>query len=365
MKIGIDARMCGKEFTGIGRMAYELISRLPFLMPQVEFVIFLNSKNYKNYKTRKNVKKVLADEPIYSFKEQSSFLNKINQEKCDLMYFLHFNIPLLYRRPFAVVIHDITLIDFPGKKMNHWWHRMAFYLIFRKAIKKSKGIATVSKYTKNQIIKRFKAKKEKIKVIYNGIDEKFSKQKKSSVKKFGIKKPYFLYTGVWREHKNILGLIHAFSKTIKNGLDAELVLTGGRNEIYAQEVKNLIKKKKLTKKVILPGLVPEEDLLILFKNAHAFVFPSFSEGFGLPPLEAMASGVPVTCSSTTSLPEVCGKSVLFFNPYQSENMAKKMIQIFTDEKLRTKLIEKGYKQAKKFTWENCAQVNSEFLQNLL
>lgn len=371
-KIGIDARMYGKEFTGIGRFTSEIVRRLPLLMPDTDFTFFLNADGYENLKTPvKNVQKVLCEEKIYSFSEQTAFLKTLYRAECDLVYFLHFNVPLLYFKPFATVIHDLTLLDFPGKKMNKWWHRWAFYAVFYRAARCARGVATVSDFTKNELVKRFKIDQKKVHTIYNGVDESFftfgtsqAEAEKQVRKKFGVQKPFFLYTGVWREHKNILGLLQAFAKLIREGLDAELVMTG-RGGVYEDEVKRVIAEEGIPSRVVLPGLVSEDDLKFLFRAAQVFVFPSFSEGFGLPSLEAMALGTPVVCSNTSCMPEVCGEAAEYFNPRDIDDMATKMKKVFSDMALRAELIKRGEKRAKKFSWENSAILSKNFLSAIL
>lgn len=372
LKIGIDARMCGAEFTGIGRMSTEIFDKLPKEMPEYDFVFFLNKNNFDNLEIKSNnIKKVISDEKIYSLSEQTSFLKKLNQEKCDLVHFLHFNVPLFYFGKFTVVIHDLTLFDFPGKKMNKLHHRLAFHSIFRSTIYKAKKIITVSEYTKSELQKHFKFTNQKINVVYNGISKDFfnlrltNKQAFEKVKnKFNIQKPFFLYTGVWREHKNLAGLIKAFAILKKQGLEANLVITG-KEDYTEKSIKESIKNNGLEKDVVLTGLVSDADLKLLFKGAKVFVFPSFAEGFGIPPLEAMASGTPVCSSNTTSLPEVCENAALFFNPHNTKDIASKMKQIFENEKLRKKLTEEGFKQIKKFSWEKSIKETAKILAGVI
>lgn len=365
-KIGIDARMCGKEFTGIGRCVYEIIHRLPRLMPDCEFVFFLNSGSFKELEFQeKNVKKVEAKEPIYSYSEQVSFLRLVNKEKCDLMYFMHFNVPFFYRRDFVVLIHDLTLIRFPGKKMNKLVHRIGFYLVFVSACLRARKIVTVSDHTKKDLVSSFRISPDKVQTIYNGVDiEKFQKKSQIDLGKLGISKPFFLYTGVWREHKNIKGLVRAFALCVKRGLDAELVLTGGKG-VYRDEIVAKIRKYGVEDRVVLTGFVDDAELVGLFQNARCFVFPSFSEGFGLPPLEAMAAGTPNVSSSSSCMGEIYGDNVLYFNPYDIEDMSMQMMKLFGSQNLRNDLIQRGLRHVQKFNWGKNAIETRDFLGGIL
>ena len=370
--IGIDARMCGKDFTGIGRLTERVIKGLPTLMKEFDFVLFLNELTFKKFKNKpQNVKKILCLEKIYSLSEQTLFLKKIKQHQCDLMYFLHFNVPLLYQGKFITTIHDLTLFDFPGKKMNKWWQRAAFKMVFHYAIKKAQKIITVSEFTKNHLIKIYPSLKEKSTVVYNGINDDFfnfsinnknHKKIQNLKNKLKIKQDFFLYTGVWREHKNLKRLLQAFLLLKKEGLKANLVITGKKSET---NIINFIKENNLQKEVILTGLLDEKDLLLLFKAAKIFVFPSLAEGFGIPPLEAMALKIPVCSSNATSLPEVCSNAALFFDPYSINDIAKKMKKLFSNEALQKDLIQKGLQRVQNFKWDKALQKIKKIITEII
>jgi len=364
MKIGIDARMYGTGFTGIGRYTYELIHNLAKVDSEHEYVIFLCKEAYESFESPNvRFKKVLADFSHYSAGEQFGFLRLLNREKLDLMHFTHFNAPLFYRRPFVVTIHDLTLSFFPGKKMTSPLHRLAYYTVVRTVIKRSKAIISVSENTKRDIMRLFHIPDAKINVVYNGVNVEFADIPPVSYEdllgKLAINKPFFLYTGVWRDHKNVVGMIKAFASFNKESGDRyNLVITGRNNPIY-HEIPDLINQLGLKKSVHLVGLVSEKDLISLYKHAVSYVFPSFYEGFGLPPLEAMQCGTPVIASNTSAIPEVCGKeNALFFDPYDISDIANKMKMISSDENLRQNLISSGYERVKNFNWE---KMTSEIL----
>ena len=233
MKIGIDCRMFNSSFTGIGRYTFELvkhISKINKTLPHPhQIILFFNNPAYKGFKTSDlNIKKVLVNAKHYSYDEQTRFCRKLYKENLDIVHFPHFNIPILYRRPYIVTIHDLTLSLFPGQKMNKWYHRFAYHLVIKNAVKKAKKIIAVSYSTKEDLAELLKVNKEKIKVIYNGISEEFKIIEDSSkidktLKKYKIDKQFLLYTGVWRDHKNLPRLIKAF-KILKNkNLDLQLV----------------------------------------------------------------------------------------------------------------------------------------------
>jgi glycosyltransferase involved in cell wall biosynthesis len=371
MRVGIDCRMYSSSFTGIGRYVFELTENLFKIDHDNEYVLFFNSAEYrkfclsehtKNAPNAPKVEKVLVNAPHYSFKEQTRFLSALNKAKLDLMHFTHFNAPIFYNKPFVVTIHDLTLNYFPGKKMNNPLRRAAYKITLKHAVKKACAIITVSRNTKTDLRLLLKTPSDKIKVIYEGVHEKFkplnNRQAVRAIKnKYNLDKPYLLYTGVWRGHKNLPALLQAFYilKT-KYGFDGYLVITGRKDPLYAPDIMQAITLLQLKKDVIFTGLVKEDELVPLYNGALTYVFPSLYEGFGLPPLEAMRCGVPVVASSSSCIPEVCGKgNAIYFDPYSPDDMAEKIFSVISQKSLREKLIARGLKHVKKYSWERMAR----------
>ncbi|QQR84057.1 glycosyltransferase family 4 protein [Candidatus Peregrinibacteria bacterium] len=360
MKIGIDARMYGSGFTGIGRYNFELIQRLSELDTHHHYIIFLRKEGFEAFTPpNQRFTKVLADFPHYSLSEQTQFLSLLNSFQLDLMHFTHFNAPIFYRRPYVVTIHDLTLSFFPGKKMNRWFYRMAYHIVLSRVTRRAKMIIAVSKHTQKDLQKVLKISDSRIVVIYNGVNPEFSEPAAITAqdlsKKFHLERPYFLYTGVWRDHKNLVGLIKAFKQFNATDHGHDLVITGKFNPIY-EEVVETVKTLKLKDHVHLVGLVSEDDLKALYQHAFAYAFPSFYEGFGLPPLEAMQCGTPVLASNASSIPEVCGEgNALFFDPYQTDDIAQKMQTLVDDPPLRQQLIQRGLERVKQFSWTTMAK----------
>jgi len=207
--------------------------------------------------------------------------------------------------------------------------------------------------------KFLKTPEEKITVTYNGINKMFEPIRDEKVlsnfkKKYNLPEQYFLYTGVFRSHKNILGLIRAYAQFLKQNPNSSvhLVLAGPPDSprVY-YEVPELIKELNLEDKIQIQGIFPKDEIVKLISGAKAYVFPSFYEGFGIPPIEAMQCGVPVACSNTSSLPEVYGDAAIEFDPYLESEIVKALEDVL-DENITSKLIEKGFKQSVKFKWED-------------
>ncbi|MCF7830908.1 glycosyltransferase family 4 protein [Candidatus Gracilibacteria bacterium] len=369
MKIGIDARMFSKSFTGIGRYNYELTKRLFQKREDIEWVLFMNEPEFLEFKAPRNVKKVLVNAHHYSLAEQFRFLNILKKEKCDLIHFTHFNAPILYKGKFVTTIHDTLISFYPGKKMNSWWRKLAYNKVIKHTVNDAVRVITVSDNTKNDVIKLFNIAPQKITKIWNGIGEEFYEvsdlEKKTVKEKFGLGKDFLLYTGNWREHKNLVRLLRAFKKVLEKGHSPLQLVITGKSDPYYPEVLETIKELELQDKVKLLGLVSEEDLVRLYNTASVYVFPSLYEGFGLPPLEAMKCGTPVVASHVSAIPEVCGDAVLYFDPENILDMAEKINLLLTDSTLQQDLVKKGYEHVKQFSWEKCASETLKIYDSVL
>jgi len=361
MRIGIDCRMYTSKFTGIGRYTYELVRQMIKINGEKdakhEFVLFFNSPEYELYECPSNVKKVLVNAKHYSFDEQMKFCWKLSREKLDTVHFPHFNIPYFYRRPYTMTIHDLTLSFFPGKKMSKWYHRLAYNIIIDNAVIRAKDIIAVSKNTKKDLMRLLNVPEDRVRVVYNGVGPEFQFIQDASLlqktlDKYNIKKQFLLYTGVWRDHKNLVRLLDAFKILVKDkNMNIELVMTGKPDPAYP-EVLDTIKKHHLTRDVILPGHVSEEELISLYNSALFYVFPSLYEGFGIPPIEAMRCGTPVLASNTSSIPEICGEgNAVFFDPYDVKDIAEKIGGLFKDANMQSQLVANGLTRSMIFTWE--------------
>jgi glycosyltransferase involved in cell wall biosynthesis len=391
--IGYDARMFGDQFTGIGRYNYEVTKRL-FARKKIKtsslkksdgglsdrtsdvdvrWVIFLNEPEYSQFDFPEHVTKVCVDAPHYSLAEQTGFVKKIYQSKCDLVHFSHFNLPVLYRKPFTVTIHDTTLSFFPGEKTS-FFQKMAYQLVMRNALFSAKKIITVSHNTAKDVKKIFKVKDKKIKPIWNGLTDDFrtitETEKNTIMTKYNLGKNYLFYCGVWREHKNIKRLLQSFLQLSLQFKDLQLVITGSPDtklldDFFAENhfpfdafegLQPISRKQRSFQKKIKPlGKVPFEDLVLLMGGAKSFVFPSLYEGFGLPLLEAMKAGVPVVSSNTSSLPEVGGDAAVYFDPNSVDDIVQKISTVLRlSPQDRLGMVRRGLDQTKKFSWDRCA-----------
>lgn len=355
--IYIDARMI--ESSGIGTYIKNLSLNNDL------YNYYLGDKQtLEKYCDKDNI--IEYNSKIYGIKEQLKFpYNKI--AKNDILHCPHYNVPIFFRGKLVVTIHDITHIVYPEYLPNKLAFYYAKFMIWL-ATKKSKHIFTVSDYTKQDLVKYFKVNPEKITVTYNAVSDIFKPLDKKIWKfmydKYSIPKDkkIILYVGNKKPHKNLERLLYAFNQ-IENKENCVLVFTGKGFGNYTK-LEEVTKELNLEKYVIHTGIVPEEELVYLYNMADLFVFPSLYEGFGIPPLEAMACGTPVIASNASSVPEVVGNAAYMINPENIDEMSKAMYKVLSDENLQNELIAKGLERVKLFSWNKCKERTKKVLNNL-
>lgn len=351
MKIAIDARMV--EMSGIGTYIQHLLDSGMY------DIALGNDEKLAKY----NINNVIEfDSKIYGIKEQLKFpYKKLKKLKPDILHIPHYNIPIFYRGKMIVTIHDLThqiYTEFLPNKFAYFYARFMVWLALRKAEK----VITVSENTKKDILKRYKVDPNKIEVIYNAAGEEFKKKEKKDIEylyeKYSIPKneKIIMYVGNLKPHKNLERLLQAFSKM--NNENIVLILVGKAFKRYS-ELGSIEEKLGISNKVIHTGMVEQNELVDLYNLADLFVFPSLYEGFGIPVLEALACDTPVICSNTSSLPEVGGDVVDYFDPLNVEDIKNKI-----EENLEIKN-KKNYKsQLEKFNWEKSIEKTKEIYENL-
>jgi len=376
MKIGIDARMMSSNF-GIGRYVQQLVKHLLEIDSENEFVFFVRDARDltpdPSPTRRGDFKVVEADIPWYGWEEQVKFKKIIDKEDVDLMHFPHWNVPLLYNKPFVVTIHDLTMYHYPRPEattlgpIKFWLKDKAHRLVVRHAVKRAKKIIVTSEFTRQDVHETLKVPMEKMVVTYQAPFERNKIQDTNNFKiqpssraqvegnsKFKIAGQYVLYVGAAYPHKNLQGLIKAWKIfNDKYDLDYKLVLVGKRNYFYNQLFNN--RPIEQYNNVIYKDDVSDTELVSLYTNASLFVFPSLYEGFGLPPLEAMSHGVPVVSSNRSCMPEVLGEAALYFDPENYEQMADVIYRGLTDEEIRFVLKDNAIELLKTYSWEKLAR----------
>jgi len=370
MKIVVDARWIKQ--TGIGRYLEKTLEQILKIDQQNQYILLIRSQDLAQIKLKaNNLKLVFADHSWYGIAEQTKLVRLIHNLKPDLVHFANFNVPLSYNGKFVVTIHDLTLLNFKnikGKKFLPLIYRFKDWIMRRvlsHAVKKSLIILTPSEFVKNQIIKRYEISPAKIMVTYEAAEPEHQKITNVNLNKFNITRPFILYVGNAYPHKNLQRLILAFQLLLDKYLcDLQLVIVGKKDTFHYQ-LEQEVRSANLSDRVIFTGFVSDDELDSLYRKAKIYTFPSLSEGFGLPALEAIGHNLPVASSKATCLPEVLGEAALYYNPLDIEEMAKVMYRLITDSNLRQKLIKAGQKQFKKFSWEKTAKKTLNAYQQAL
>jgi len=354
--------MLGSGF-GLARYAQQLVEQLQKFDKENQYVLFLRKDNFESFQIKNpNFKKVLADIPWYSWEEQFDFKKIIKKENVDLMHFPHWNVPFFYTGRYVVTIHDLIMFHFPRPEattlgpIKFWFKDRAHRLLIRRAVKKAKHILVTSEFTKQDVHKTLKVPFEKVTTTYQApfttiYNKQLTINKSVGLEKFKINKPFVLYVGSAYPHKNLKGLLQAWKIfENKHDLDYQLVLVGKGGYFY-KLLEYSSEFRELKNKPILTGFVSDEELCLLYNKARLYVFPSLYEGFGLPPLEAMANDLPVASANGSCLPEVLGEGAIYFDPENYEQMADTIYTGLIDENVRFELKNRAREELKKYSLE--------------
>ncbi len=345
----------GREYSSsTGTYVKNLINQLQIIDQQNHYTIIVNKKDENKVNLFNNSFKLhITDCRDFSFQEQIKLPIEIKKLKPDLVHFTMTQQPVLLNLPVVTTIHDLTTIRFnnPAKNFVIFKFKQLIYKIVIKIVaKKSKLIITPSNFVKQDLIKYSKISEKKVKVTYESAE--FSDKKTNPLKDL-IGKDFLLYVGRSNPHKNLQNLINAFEIIQRSHPKLLLVLVGRLDQNYLAIKNNL--PSTLNNQVIFTDHVLEHHLNWLYKNALIYVFPSLSEGFGLPGLEAMNFGLPVVSSNSSCLPEIYQNAAVYFNPLDINDMANKIIEVIDDSVIREELIKNGYVRLKSFSWQKMAE----------
>ena len=365
MKIVIDARFFGPEGAGLGKYTEKLLEHLQEEDRENDYFIILRKYNFDLFNPKNpRFKKILVDAQWYSLKEQILLPKALRKINPDLVHFLHYNIPLFWNGRFIVTVYDLTKLEF-GKAASrisnpvNFRLKQAFHdLVLRRAVKRSTAIIAGSKTTENKLAALLRVNRNKITTIYAGTDQVFLENQVNKtgyaakiLNKYKIKKPYIVYVGNAFPYKNLAIVLESLKKAEK-GLN--FVYVSSRSD-FVPSLTEKANELNLGGRFISTGYVPDKDLAVLYSQAESYVFPSLSEGFGLPGLEAMASGCPVIASDIPVLKEIYVDAAIYFDPESPADLAEKIELVMNNRKLKTDLIKKGHEQIKKYSWEKMAR----------
>jgi glycosyltransferase involved in cell wall biosynthesis len=358
VRIGIDARKL-HDF-GIGTYIRNLLRHLARLDRTSEYVLLCRPQDVGiGPLLGPNFRSIAEPALPYSVREQYRLPIDVRREGLDVFHAPHYVLPALTPGRSVVTIHDCIHLMFPQylhRRFAHSYARTSMWVATHRADR----ILTVSDTSKRDILKFFPVPADKIAVIYNAIDERFAipprQEEVDRVReRYQLDGQFVLYAGNVKPHKNLERLIEAFHRLRRAGFDqAKLVIIGDEISKH-QALRRAVHRHNLHKHVRFLGFVSDETLAVLYRLASVFVFPSLYEGFGLPPLEAMASGTPVVTSNVSSLPEVVGDAAVLVDPYDTQAIADGLARTLSDRDLRETLRARGLARARQYSWERSVQ----------
>jgi glycosyltransferase involved in cell wall biosynthesis len=353
MRVAIDARKL-HDF-GIGTYIRNLLRHLARLDRTTEYVLLTQQADLEvGRQLGPNFRTVLEPSPTYSLREQIHVPWVLRREKPDVFHAPHYVLPPMVPCRSVVTIHDCIHLMFPQYLPNKAAYAYARAAMWG-AVRRSDVILTVSEASKRDILRFFNVPAHKIVVVYNAIDERFWKlpaeEDVARVReRYQLDHRFVLYVGNIKPHKNLIRLIEAFDELRKGDEELKLLIIG--DEISKlPALRRAVHKHKLHKNVRFLGYLPDDTLAILYRLASVFVFPSLYEGFGLPPLEAMACGAPVVTSNVSSLPEVAGDAAVLVDPYDVGSIVDGIQRVLSDPVLAAALRVKGAARAREFSWD--------------
>ncbi len=366
--IGIDARKV-QDF-GIGTYIRNLVQSLVELDLENSYVLLTGPQGKEVLgNLPENFRIVIERSPVYSMRELLALSWRLRRLRLDLYHATHYVLPIATPSRVVVTIHDIIHLLYPQFLPN----RLAFIYaqrMMRRSLTRADRVIAVSENTKSDLMEYFETDGSTIEVIHNGVDETF-RQKLSEadldrwLRQLGIRRPYLLFVGNPKPHKNLDRVIRAYARAVElAGFDAPLVCVGDRTAAQFK-LRQRAEQLGIADRLYLLGHVAQEALPALYQGAALFLYPTLYEGFGLPVVEAMASGAPVLTSNTSALKEVAGGYAHLVDPLDGERMAKAIARLMTDDEYRQSLVEKGVARAADFRWELCARKTLEVYRSVL
>jgi len=380
MRIGIDiiSLQNNSQNRGIGTFTRCLIKSILTIDRENEYVFFVFGNRPLPPLVKEELFKDIRIRKVIPLRKRFSWLSgqflfplAIKEEKVDIFHSPEYILPAFSKCKKIITIHDFINSDYKIYRKRSNFIRKTYFYLKNETLKRADKIIAVSEYTKKKIMEFLGIEEERIKVIYEAADEIFIPLNDNALfsklrNKYGIERDFLLFPGVIDHHKNIDGLIRAFSQA--RFKDIGLVLAGAKSDDvrYFRFIKALIERLGIKDRVYILGYIPPgEDLVGLYNMAKIVISVSFYEGFGLPILEAMACGRPVIASGNTSMREIVGSCGVLVDPHNNEEIASAIDNLLSDENLRKLLSKRGLARAKEFSWEKTAKETLSLYENLL
>ncbi len=362
MRIAIDIRRI-KEF-GVGTYIWNLVRSLSDVDTRNEYLLLGSPGDFEELGTLgANFKLFPRETPARGWREHFALPLTLRRQHLDVIHIPHHEGFFVSPGKCVVTIHDCVHVRFPLEGLSRFG-RYRVYLRTKRAVETASGVLAVSNSTRDDLINIFDLNASRISVIHNALDKRFAgdiggEDRRQVLERYQLNDPFVLYSGRIRPHKNIHRLIEAFA-VLKSELvgddryrNLKLIIIGDELSRH-QYLRLTVVRSGVQQDVRFFGFVPYAILRVFYQAAALFAFPSLYEGFGLPPLEAMANHTPVLASNTSSLPEVLGEAALLVNPENVFEIARGMKSILTEDSLRERLIQQGLEQISKFSWTSAA-----------
>jgi glycosyltransferase involved in cell wall biosynthesis len=363
MIIAVNTRLLIKgRLEGIGWFTLETLSRITRNHPEHQFLFIFDRPYSEEFIFSDNVTPIVLSPPtrhpfLWYLWFEFQIPRILKKYKANLFFSPDGYLSLSTKVKQLAAIHDINFAHRP--KDLPWLTSKYYNYFFPRFARKARRIVTVSFFSKEDIARTYKIDQEKIDVVYNGVNTQYTpiseEEKIRAKERFSGGKDYFLFVGSLHPRKNICGLLRAYD-AFRTSIESEVKLViAGETMFKTEEIDRTYEGMRYKNDVIFTGRLSNEDLHQVLGAALAMVFVPFFEGFGIPVIEAMNAGIPVICSNTTSLPEVGGTAVLYADPFVMSQIKDAMVRIYTDEEVRKTLIEKGFRQKQKFSWDRSAE----------
>ncbi len=357
--IGIDGRYLNDHYPGIGRYVFNLLKALPYVADNDENIQVLVDTGAVNSRFQldelDNIKLIKTNVPRRRLQEQIGLRQHTKQLGWTLFHAPYFITTYRSSCPLVVTVHDTIPAHYPQSLSQ----RLAFRLAMYTATRTARFILTPSHTARQDLIGLFGVSPNRIVVTPEAADQRFQPANIARIDalrtRLGLHCRYVLYLGINKPHKNLLRLIEAWRMLRTYGINSHHLVIAGYWDLRYPEAQQRAQKLGLEDVHIL-GPIAESDLPVLYSGADLFVFPSLYEGFGLPVLEAMACGTPVTCSARSSLLEIAGKAAAFFDPVKTESITSTLAGLLRDPQYRAHLTQLGLEQARKFSWQQTARL---------
>lgn len=364
MKITIDTHLSDNQLTGIGRYLNCLLNELTSLDSDSKFELLtfpgLGDSHPVSQITGPNINQIPINVRGPSPKQHFITPRLLWQSNPDVYHHPHFDLPMGHNVPSVVTIHDLKYIRHPEFFPElSWLKRVYMRMMIQQSLDRAKKIISVSQATKDDLLSLFNVNEDKICVIPHGVtqtENSVSEKNDDALLRFGIEKPYILFVGERRPHKNLVRLVQAF-KVLNDRVKGQvgLVIAGKTYKDYDAPEKTAV-QCGIQEKVVFTDYVTDAELESLYKQASMLILPSLYEGFGLPLLEAMKRSIPVLGSNCTSIPEVIEDAGLLFDATSLDDMADKMERILFDFEFANSLAQKGKERSQLFSWKTTAQM---------